>query len=168
MTNCATKMFTHAGDSIAIDGWVKSCEDSPVTEVQMIVLSDDVSDFVSGVSMGTSGQETIWETDHPAVIARTTAVEVDPLCVTVVSGEQLCANVMAEAEGRKLTQNTLESMVNAAVDARRSEEGSELKINATRAWFENDGKAFEEIAIYREVIEKFNAEKRIKSNEAIW
>merc|ERR1711957_1141067 len=119
---------------------------------------------------GTSGQETIWETDHPAVIARITAVEVDPLCVTVVSGEQLCASVVAEAEaeGRKLTQNTLESMVNAAVDARRSEEGSELKINATRAWFESDGKAFEEIAIYREVIEKFNAEKRIKSNEAIW
>ena len=114
-------MFTHAGDSIAIDGWVKSCEDSPVTEVQMVVLSDDVSDFVSGVSMGTSGQETIWETDYPAVIARTTAVEVDPLCVTVVSGEQVCASVVAEAEGRKLTHNTLESMVNAAVDARRSE-----------------------------------------------
>lgn len=38
------------------------------------------------------------------MVASTTAVEVDPLCVTVVSGEQICANVAAVEEGRKLEE----------------------------------------------------------------
>ena len=39
------------------------------------------------------------------MVASTTAVEVDPLCVTVVSGEQICANVAEVVEeGRKLEE----------------------------------------------------------------
>ena len=46
MANCRVSMFTGVGDSIAINGLVKSCEDSPISEMQMEVVS--VANDVSG------------------------------------------------------------------------------------------------------------------------